>query len=162
MSAPPGGPLPRGANAALWTSTAAFTACFAVWTIFSIIGIELKDSLGLTETQFGLLLGTPVLTGSVVRVVLGVWADQYGGRRVFAAVMVLAAIATFLTSFAQTYPQLLLAALGVGLAGGAFPVGVSYVSSFQPASRQGLALGIFGAGNVGSAVTSFVAPFTFC
>ena len=159
MSAPPGRPLPRGANAALWTSTAAFTACFAVWTIFSIIGIELKDSLGLTETQFGLLLGTPVLTGSVVRVVLGVWADQYGGRRVFAAVMVLAAIATFLTSFAQTYPQLLLAALGVGLAGGAFPVGVSYVSSFQPASRQGLALGIFGAGNVGSAVTSFVAPF---
>src|SRR5690606_23621942 len=114
MSAPPG-QLPRGANAALWTSTAAFTACFAVWTIFSIIGIELKDNLGLTETQFGLLLGTPVLTGSVVRVVLGIWADQYGGRRVFAAVMVLAAVATFLPPFAQTYPQLLLAALGVGL-----------------------------------------------
>jgi len=96
-----------GANRALWTSTAAFTTCFAVWTIFSIIGIGVKDELGLSETQFGLLIGTPILTGSLIRVVLGVWADQIGGRRVFAGVMVLAAIATFLTSYADTYGELL-------------------------------------------------------
>ncbi|MGZ8998152.1 MAG: MFS transporter, partial [Allosphingosinicella sp.] len=90
----------EGAAQALWTSTVAFTVCFAVWTIFSIIGLGVKDELGLSETQFGLLVGTPILTGSLTRVVLGVWADQFGGRRVFAGVMVLAAIATFLTSFA--------------------------------------------------------------
>ena len=79
-----------GASQALWSSTIAFTVCFAVWTIFSIIGLGVKDQLGLTETQFGLLVGTPILTGSLTRVVLGVWADQFGGRRVFAGVMVAA------------------------------------------------------------------------
>ena len=148
-----------GAEQALWSSTIAFTVCFAVWTIFSIIGLGVKDQLGLSETEFGLLVGTPILTGSLTRVVLGVWADQFGGRRVFAAVMVLAAIATFLTSYADTYAELLVAALGVGIAGGAFSVGVTYVSKFYPKERQGTALGIFGAGNVGSAVTKFVAPF---
>ena len=148
-----------GANQVLWTSTVAFTVCFAVWTIFSIIGLGVKDELGLSETEFGLLVGTPILTGSLTRVVLGVWADQFGGRRVFAAVMVLAAIATFLTSYADSYAELLVAALGVGLAGGAFSVGVTYVSKFYPQDRQGTALGIFGAGNVGSAVTKFLAPF---
>lgn len=148
-----------GASQALWTSTIAFTVCFAVWTIFSIIGLGVKEELGLSETEFGLLVGTPILTGSLTRVVLGVWADQLGGRRVFAGVMVTAAIATFLTSFADTYVELLIAALGVGLAGGAFSVGVTYVSKFYPPAKQGTALGIFGAGNVGSAVTKFLAPF---
>ena len=148
-----------GANQALWSSTIAFTVCFAVWTIFSIIGLGVKDELGLTETQFGLLVGTPILTGSLTRVALGVWADQFGGRRVFAGVMVLAAIATFLTSYADSYAELLIAALGVGIAGGSFSVGVTYVSKFYPKERQGTALGIFGAGNVGSAVTKFLAPF---
>jgi NNP family nitrate/nitrite transporter-like MFS transporter len=149
----------EGAATALWTSTVAFTACFAVWTIFSIIGLSIKDQLGLSETQFGLLIGTPILTGSLVRILLGIWSDQFGGRRLFAAVMVLAAAATFLTSYAHSYPTLLLAALGVGLAGGAFSVGVAYVSKFYPQNRQGTALGIFGAGNVGAAVTKFIAPF---
>ena len=148
-----------GAGQTLWTSTIAFTVCFAVWTIFSIIGLGVKDQLGLSETEFGLLVGTPILTGSLTRVVLGVWADQFGGRRVFAGVMILAAIATFLTSYADTYVELLVAALGVGIAGGAFSVGVTYVSKFYPQEKQGIALGIFGAGNVGSAVTKFLAPF---
>ena len=61
---------------ALWLSTISFTVCFAVWTIFSIIGIQIKRDLGLTETQFGLLVGTPILTGSLIRLLLGVWSDQ--------------------------------------------------------------------------------------
>jgi NNP family nitrate/nitrite transporter-like MFS transporter len=144
---------------ALGLSTVAFTVCFAVWTIFSIIGVALKDQLGLSETQFGLLIGTPVLTGSIVRIVLGVWTDRLGGRLVYTVTMLAAAVATALLVFAQTYEQFLLAALGVGLAGGSFAVGVAYVSRFYPQNRQGTALGIFGVGNVGAAVTKFVAPF---
>ncbi|MDO5758061.1 MAG: MFS transporter [Rhodobacterales bacterium] len=151
--------IPPDANRALWTSTVAFTACFAVWTIFSIIGLAIKDELGLNDTQFGLLIGTPILTGSLSRIFLGIWSDQVGGRLIFAAVMVLSAIATALTTMADTFPMILLAALGVGLAGGSFSVGVAYVSKFYPPERQGLALGTFGAGNVGSAVTTFAAPF---
>jgi len=143
---------------ALVMSTIAFTVCFAVWTIFSIIGVRIKQELGLSETEFGLLIGTPILTGSLVRMLLGVWTDRYGGRLVYTAVMLSAAVATFLLAFAHTYGQMLLAALGVGLAGGSFAVGVAYVSRFFPAGRQGTALGIFGVGNVGAAVTKFLAP----
>lgn len=144
---------------ALVMSTIAFTVCFAVWTIFSIIGVRIKQELGLNETQFGLLVGTPILTGSLVRMVLGVWTDRFGGRLVYTATMLAAAVATFLLAFAHTYGQMLVAALGVGLAGGSFAVGVAYVSRFFPAGRQGTALGIFGVGNVGAAVTKFLAPF---
>ncbi|WP_192898705.1 MFS transporter [Crenalkalicoccus roseus] len=147
-----------GPGRALWSSTVAFTVCFAAWTIFSIIGVQIKRDLGLSDFQFGLLVGTPILTGSLVRLVLGIWADQYGGRLVFTGVMLAAAAATFLLSYAYDYPTFLLAALGVGIAGGAFSVGVAYVSKWYPKEKQGTALGIFGAGNVGSAVTKFLAP----
>ena len=144
---------------ALWLSTVAFTICFAVWTVFSIIGIRIKEQLGLSETEFGLLIGTPILTGSLVRIVLGVWTSRYGGRLVYTATMLSAALATFLLAYADTFTEVLIAALGVGLAGGSFAVGVTYVSRFFPAEKQGTALGIFGAGNVGAAVTKFIAPF---
>lgn len=146
-------------NRILGMSTLAFTVCFAVWTIFSIIGIRIKQELGLSDTQFGLLVGTPILTGSLVRVFLGIWTDQYGGRIVYFLTMIAAAIATYLLSYATTYETMLLAALGVGMAGGSFAVGISYVSKWYPKERQGTALGVFGVGNVGAAVTKFVAPF---
>ncbi len=153
-------PMSAGEPArALWISTLAFTICFAVWTIFAIIGIRIKQELGLSETQFGLLVGTPVLTGSLVRILLGIWTERYGGRLVYTLTMLAAAVATFLLSYATTYPQMLIAGLGVGLAGGSFAVGVAYISPFFPAQKQGTALGIFGAGNVGAAVTKFAAPF---
>jgi NNP family nitrate/nitrite transporter-like MFS transporter len=146
-------------NKALTVSTVSFTACFAVWTIFSIVGIQLQEQLGLTETEFGLLLGTPILTGSLSRIFLGIWSDLYGGRVVFVGVMISASIATFLLSFVDNYLMALLAALGVGLAGGSFAVGIAYVSKWYPQVKQGTALGIFGVGNIGAAVTSFSAPF---
>ena len=151
-------PVPPGAQQAMWMSTVAFTVCFAVWTIFSIIGVQIKRDLGLNDTQFGLLVGTPILTGSLIRLLLGIWTDQYGGRIVFTGVMVAAAIATFLLTFAYDYPTFLLAALGVGISGGSFAVGIAYVSKWFPKEKQGTALGIFGAGNVGAAVTKFFAP----
>jgi MFS transporter, NNP family, nitrate/nitrite transporter len=152
-------PSPRDQSVALWMSTIAFTVCFAVWTVFSIIGIQIKSDLGLNETQFGLLVGTPILTGSLVRIFLGIWTDQYGGRLVYTITMLSAAVATWLLTYATTYPQMLIAALGVGIAGGSFAVGIAYVSRWYPIEKQGTALGIFGAGNVGAAVTKFLAPF---
>lgn len=148
-----------GANAALSLSTAAFMAAFAVWTIFSIIGIKIKKDLGLTDAEFGLLAGTPILTGSLSRMVLGVFADRFGGRIVNLIVMLLSAASTVALSYAHTYPLMLLAALGLGLAGGSFAAGVSYVSKFFPKEKQGAALGVYGAGNVGAAITNFGAPF---
>lgn len=161
------GPIPGTApvantsqqNRILGMSTLAFTVCFAVWTIFSIIGVRIKQDLGLSDTQFGLLVGTPILTGSLSRIFLGIWTDQYGGRIVNVLTMLAAAAATFALSYATTYSMMLFAALGIGLAGGSFSAGVAYVSKWFPKEKQGTALGIFGMGNVGAAVTKFVAPF---
>jgi NNP family nitrate/nitrite transporter-like MFS transporter len=143
---------------ALWLSTVAFTVCFAVWSIFAIIGIQIQRDLHLTDTQLGLLVGTPILVGSLIRLILGIWADQYGGRVIFALTMLSAAVMTALLTYAYDYPTFLLAALGVGLSGGSFSVGIAYVAKWFPPERQGTALGIFGAGNVGAAVTKLAAP----
>ena len=143
----------------LTVSTIAFTVCFAVWTIFSIIGIKIKQNLGLSDSQFGLLVATPILTGSLSRIFLGIWTDQFGGRIVYFCVMVTTSIAAWLLSTVSTYEMYLLAALGVGLAGGSFAVGIAYVSRWYESDKQGTALGIFGMGNVGAAVTNFGAPF---
>jgi NNP family nitrate/nitrite transporter-like MFS transporter len=150
---------PSDQRRALFISTFAFTLCFAVWTVFSIVGIQLKQELGLSDTQLGLLMATPILSGSISRLFLGVLTDRFDGRWVFGLLMLATGGAVLLVSLATDYYLLLLAALGVGLAGGAFIVGVAYTSAWYPPGKQGLALGIFGAGNVGSAVTNFGAPF---
>lgn len=144
---------------ALTASTLAFTVCFAVWTIFSIIGIKIKNDLGLNDTQFGILVATPILTGSLSRLFLGIWSDQYGGRLVFTLQMLTTALAAYLLTKVSTYPMFIVAALGLGLAGGSFSVGITYVSKWYSKERQGTALGIFGMGNVGAAITNFGAPF---
>ena len=144
---------------ALSFTTLAFTACFAVWTIFAIIGVQIKQDMGLSDTQFSLLIGTPILTGSLIRLFLGIWADQYGGRPIFLSVMLSSAFFTWCLTYADTYEMLLLTSLGVGLAGGSFVVGIAYLSKWYDKQRQGTALGIYGMGNIGAAVTKFIAPF---
>jgi NNP family nitrate/nitrite transporter-like MFS transporter len=143
---------------ALGASTISFMACFALWTIFSIIGIQIKKQLGLNDTEFGLLVGTPILTGSISRLFIGVLADRYGGRKVLSIVMLMAAAAGFSLSYATTYPQFLLAALIMGIAGGSFAAGVAYVARWFPKERTGTALGIFGIGTFGAAITNFSSP----
>lgn len=144
---------------ALIASTFAFTACFAVWTIFSIIGIKIKYELNLNDTQFGILISTPILTGSLSRLFLGIWAEQYGGRIILTILMIVSAACTWILTFSNGYYEFLIIALGIGLAGGSFSVGVTYVSKWFSKDRQGTALGIFGMGNFGSAITNLFAPF---
>jgi len=144
---------------ALSLSTFAFTVCFAIWTIFSILGLQIKQELNLSDTQFGILVATPILTGALSRLILGIWTDQYGGRIVMTLTMVLSAISTYLLTSVETYQMFLVAALGVGLAGGTFAVGITYVSAWYEKEKQGTVLGIFGVGNVGAALTNFGAPF---
>ena len=150
---------PRQAWSVLIVSTLAFTVCFMVWMMFGVIGIPIKKTLGLNATEFGLLTATPVLTGSLIRVPLGIWTDKYGGRIVMARADGrhragdLADVATpprTGTSWSS--------ASFVGLAGGSFSVGTPYVARWFPRHRQGMAMGVYGAGNSGAAVNKFVAP----
>lgn len=151
-------PVPRQSWSVLIVSTLAFTVCFMVWMMFGVIGIPLKKELGLSATQFGLLTAMPVLTGSLVRVPLGIWTDRYGGRIVMTLLMALTVPAIWLMSYATQYWHFLVIGLFVGLAGGSFSVGTPYVARWFPKHRQGMAMGVYGAGNSGSAVNKFVAP----
>ena len=151
--------LERLRSRVLVVTTVGYIGCFAVWTIFAIIGVEIQRQYGLSDTEFGLLLGVPFLSGSLMRVVLGVWADRHGGRRLFFGVMVVAAVATWFVADATTVPTILVAGLGTGFAGGCSAVGLSYITRWYPRERHGTALGILGAGNAGSAITKLGAPW---
>ncbi len=139
-------------------STLAFTVCFAIWMMFAVIGVPIKKALALNETMFGVLVATPVLTGSLIRVPLGMLTDRYGGRIVFFALMVSIVVPIWLLSYATEFWHFLVLGLFVGCAGGSFAVGITYCANWFERDRQGLAMGIFGVGNVGAAVTKFVAP----
>ncbi|MFA5664517.1 nitrate/nitrite transporter [Castellaniella sp.] len=157
-AAAPAVPASRKALSVLFSSTFAFTICFAIWTMFSVLGVPLKTDLDLNETQFGLLIATPVLTGSLVRVPLGMLTDRFGGRIVFFLVLLVCVPPLYLMAHADSYMQFLVLALFVGLAGGTFSVGTPYVARWFAPERRGFAMGVFGAGNSGSALNLFVAP----
>ncbi|WP_342132307.1 MFS transporter [Hydrogenophaga sp. OTU3427] len=148
----------RRAWSVLIVSTWAFTVCFMVWMMFGVIGIPIKKLLDLNATQFGLLTATPVLTGSLIRVPLGIWTDRYGGRIVMAVLMAVTVPAIWMMGYATQYWHFLVIGLFVGLAGGSFSVGTPYVARWFPQHQKGMAMGIYGAGNSGSAVNKFVAP----
>lgn len=148
----------RQAWSVLIVSTWSFTVCFMVWMMFGVIGIPIKKMLDLNATQFGLLTATPVLTGSLIRVPLGIWTDRYGGRIVMALLMTATVPAIWLMAYATEFWHFLTIGLFVGLAGGSFSVGTPYVARWFPNSQQGMAMGVYGAGNSGSAVNKFVAP----
>ena len=134
------------ALAVLMVSTLAFTVCFMVWMMFGVIGIPIKKTLGLNSTEFGLLTATPVLTGSLIRVPLGIWTDKYGGRIVMALLMAATVPAIWLMAYATAYWHFLVIGLFVGLAGGSFSVGTPYVARWFPKNRQGFAMAVYGAG----------------
>jgi len=142
----------------LIVSTLAFTVCFMVWMMFGVIGIPIKKALGLNATEFGILTATPVLTGSLIRVPLGMWTDKYGGRIVLFCLMLSTVIPIWLISYATQFWHFLVLGLFVGVAGGSFSVGTPYVARWFEQKHQGFAMGVYGAGNSGAAVNKFVAP----
>ena len=148
----------RHAWSVLIASTFAFTICFMVWMMFAVLGVPLQKILNLNETQTMILAATPVLSGSLIRVPLGIWTDKYGGRIVFFCLMIATVIPIFLMSYATQYWHFLVIGLFVGLAGGSFSVGTPYVARWFERDQQGMAMGIFGAGNAGSYLTKLIAP----
>lgn len=144
----------------LGMNTLAFTVCFAVWLMYGVLVTWLVDQqvYAFSKSQMGWLIGIPVLTGSVFRLPVGMLADRYGGRPVFAVVMLISAVSVYLTSFANGFWAFFAGGLGFGIAGTSFAVGIAYTSVWFPAHQQGTVLGIFGAGNTGAALTAMIAP----
>jgi NNP family nitrate/nitrite transporter-like MFS transporter len=148
------------ANVTLALNTVAFTVCFAAWMLNGVLVTFLVDNqvYDWTSSQMGVLIGVPVLTGSLTRLPLGMLTDRFGGRPVYTLLMLGAAVPMFLLSRVDSYTGFLVASLGFGLCGGSFAVGIAFTAVWYPQKRQGTALGIFGAGNAGAALTTLGAP----
>lgn len=143
----------------LVSSTLSFTVCFMIWMMLAVVGIKVQEEMGFNQTQYGILIALPVLSGSLIRVPLGILTDRYGGRVVLFALMMISVPAIFLMSYATQYWHFLIIGLLMGLAGGSFSVGTPYVARWFPKHQQGMAMGVFGAGNAGSAVNKFLAAW---
>lgn len=142
-------------------NTLAFTVCFAAWMLNGVLVTYLVDNgvFQWDKAQIGWLIGIPVLTGSITRLPIGVLTDKYGGRIVYFLLILVSAIPMYLLSYANSYMDFVWASLGFGLSGASFAVGIAYTSVWFKKEHQGTALGIFGAGNAGSALTSMGAPY---
>jgi NNP family nitrate/nitrite transporter-like MFS transporter len=139
-------------------ATLAFTACFAAWSLISPFAKSFKADLDLSYTQALLLTAVPVVLGSLARIPVGMLTDRFGGRRLFVALLAFSALPAVLFGYAEGYGALIGVGFLLGVAGASFAVGVPFVSSWYAKEQQGFALGVYGIGNVGTAVAFFAAP----
>jgi NNP family nitrate/nitrite transporter-like MFS transporter len=149
---------PQGNTLQLTLATGAFAMCFAVFGSVSAMMGSIQERMSLSELQVWIAIALPVLLGSLGRIPLGMLTDRYGGRIVFIWTMALAIVPTVLLGFATTYWQLLVCGFFVGIGLASFSVGVAFTSRWYPPQKQGSALGIYGAGNIGQSLASFGAP----
>lgn len=146
------------AYSVLYSSTFAFMVCFIVWMMFGVLGIQIREELRLNAFEFGLLTSTPVLTGALFRLPLGIWSDRFGGRLMMTLLLAGCSVPVYLVSYAQQLWHFLVIGLFLGLVGASFAVGTPYVARFFSKERKGFAMGFFGAGTIGAAANLFLTP----
>ncbi len=144
----------------LFLNTLAFTVCFAAWMFNGVLVTFLADNqvFDWGPIEIGWLMGIPVLTGSLFRLPAGMLTDKFGGKPVYGTLLFICAIPMYLLSYADSFTTFALCSFGFGLAGVSFSIGIAFSSVWYPRERQGTALGIFGAGNAGAALTTLFAP----
>ena len=148
----------QGSGRNLTLATAAFLLCFSAWGMLAPLAPKLEDSLDLSNTQTSVMIAVPVLLGSLLRIPMGVLTDRFGGRKVFTALLLYCAFPPLLVGFSDSYEMLLVAGFLLGVSGAAFAVGVPFVSEWYPPARQGQALGLYGIGTAGTAISAWTMP----
>jgi NNP family nitrate/nitrite transporter-like MFS transporter len=145
-----------GKNLAL--ATVAFAVAFSLWGLISGLAPVFKMDLGLSAVQASVMVALPVLLGSVGRLPMGVLTDRFGGRLIFSILLLFGAIPSLALAANHAYSSLLLWGFWLGMLGTSFAVGAAFVSGWFPSEKQGTALGIYGAGNIGQSVAVFFGP----
>jgi len=138
--------------------TISFTVCFAAWGLIGAFAPRFRETFGLTRSETALLVAVPVILGALARIPMGMLTDRFGGRSVFAMLMVAVALPVWIAPQLHTYAGLLAAAFLLGAAGSSFAIGVGYVARWTPPERQGGALGVYGLGNIGQSAAVFLGP----
>jgi MFS transporter, NNP family, nitrate/nitrite transporter len=140
-------------------ATLGFAVNFWAWALISPLGPMFRDTgtLGeLSESDVALLVAVPVLVGSLGRIVVGALTDRYGGRVMFPLISAITIVPILFIAFValDSYTLLIVGGFFLGIAGTSFAVGVPFVNAWFPPERRGLAIGVFGAGMGGTAISA--------
>ena len=147
------------ARANLSLATAATLVVFAAWSILGPLGPQLQRDLRISDSQLSLLIVLPILLGAVLRVPLGICADRFGPRRMLLGVLVFTPLPLVgLAIWHTSYIAMLGLSVALGVAGSAGSAGTTFLKNSYPRRRHGFALGVYGFGVAGSAVTALTAP----
>ncbi|SFR44853.1 MFS transporter, NNP family, nitrate/nitrite transporter [Marinobacter gudaonensis] len=137
---------------------AGFVVAAGCWTLFAVAGVHLRLELGLSDLQFGLLLAMPMAVSAALAIPSGLAAQKFGARRVMLVCLGGLAACMLILLTTDTFPGYLLAAGGLGLAGGFYSAGLQFVTSHCESRRLGLVLGVFGAGVTGAGFNYYLVP----
>lgn len=149
-------PGASGSTRMLALATVGFLVSFWAWALISPLGSAYREELGLSPIQQALLVAVPVIVGSIGRVPVGALTDRLGARRMFPMITALTIIPVlYLGLFGDSYEEIIVGGFFLGLGGTTFAVGVPLVSAWFAPERRGLALGVFGIGMGGTAVSAF-------
>jgi len=148
----------RTAKQALIMATLAFAANFSVWTLFAVLGVHLAPKLDINATQYGLLVSSPIITGALLRFPAGILCQYISTKKLFVIQMAALIPPLMMLNHIDSFQDYVITGLLLGISGVSFTIGISYVSSWFESKQQGTAMGIFGAGNSGAAITLLITP----
>lgn len=137
-----------------------FDLSFMVWVILGPLGVQIASDLGLSPAQKGLMVATPVLSGALLRIVMGILVDHLKPKLAGAIgqMIVIAALVLAWGLGVHSFEQVLVLGVFLGMAGASFAVALPLASRWYPPEHQGTALGIAGAGNSGTVLAALFAP----
>ncbi|MEC1086525.1 nitrate/nitrite transporter [Bacillus paralicheniformis] len=133
-------------------------AGFMVWVLISSLMPHIKQDIALTDSEISLVTAIPVILGSLLRIPLGYYTNRFGARITFMISFLLLLFPIFWISTADSLFDLILGGFFLGIGGAVFSIGVTSLPKYYPKERHGFVNGIYGAGNVGTAITTFAAP----
>lgn len=149
----------QGSASTVFASFLHFDMCFTLWVLLGSLSIFITKDLGLNSAQQGLLVAIPTLSGSVMRIVMGLLSDRFGGKRIGIIMLIFLFLPLLLAWLLPvSFSGIVLIGLMLGVAGSSFAVALPLASHWYPASRQGLIMGITAAGNIGTVVANLLAP----
>jgi MFS transporter, NNP family, nitrate/nitrite transporter len=154
--APAAAPVTLRPGMMLGLATLGFAITFWAWALLSPLGATLREELSLTAFQQSLVVAVPVIVGSLGRIPVGALTDRVGARMMFPIVSALTILPVlYLGHVADSFAEILIGGFFLGLGGTTFAIGIPFVNAWYPPAQRGLALGIFGMGMGGTAISAF-------
>lgn len=142
----------------LTLQTASLVTGFMIWVLISSLIPSIKQDIPLTESQVSIITAIPVILGSLLRIPIGFYTDRFGARKLFMISFTVLLFPVFYVSVANSFIDLVIGGLFLGIGGAVFSVGVTSLPKYYPKEKQGFINGVYGVGNAGTAITTFGAP----